>query len=194
MNKPVNLEGATNWEPSPNNLEPFWMGFTPNRAFKKRPRMIARAKDMHYYDMSGRPILDGSAAPFIYLLQSAGVVTQGALRRFMRIKRTVEGGDGDKFARLEPYEGYRLTFGIEFKHPAFKTSAQTAVLEFTPANYVKEVARARTFGFMRDFEVLGVRAPDREIAEAAFFPRNALPEGVTRATLYAYASRGQLHP
>jgi beta-alanine--pyruvate transaminase len=61
MNKPMNLEGATSWEPSPNNLEPFWMGFTPNRAFKKRPRMIARAKDMHYYDLSGRPILDGSA-------------------------------------------------------------------------------------------------------------------------------------
>src|SRR5512139_2707419 len=61
MNKPMNLEGATAWEPSPNNLEPFWMGFTPNRAFKKRPRMIARAKDMHYYDLSGRAILDGSA-------------------------------------------------------------------------------------------------------------------------------------
>lgn len=100
------------------------------------------------------PILDGSAAPFIYLLQSTGVVTQDALRRFMRIKRTIEVGDGDKFARLEPYEGYRLTFGIEFKHPAFKTSAQKAVLEFTPANYVKEVSRARTFGFMNDFEAL----------------------------------------
>ena len=58
MNKP---QAATTWEPSPNNLEPFWMGFTPNRAFKQRPRMIARAKDMHYYDMSGRAILDGSA-------------------------------------------------------------------------------------------------------------------------------------
>ena len=60
MNKP-HFPGATAWEPSPNNLEPFWMGFTPNRAFKKRPRMIARAKDMHYYDLSGRAILDGSA-------------------------------------------------------------------------------------------------------------------------------------
>lgn len=100
------------------------------------------------------PILDGSAAPFIYLLQSTGVVAQDALRRFMRIKRTVEVGDGDKFARIEPYEGYRLSFGIEFKHPAFKTSAQKAVLEFTPANYVKEVSRARTFGFMNDFEAL----------------------------------------
>ena len=61
MNKPQVHAGATAWEPSPNNLEPFWMGFTPNRAFKQRPRMIARAKDMHYYDMAGRPILDGSA-------------------------------------------------------------------------------------------------------------------------------------
>lgn len=100
------------------------------------------------------PILDGSAAPFIYLLQSNGVVAQSAPRRFLRIKQPVQVGDGDKYARLEPYEGYRLSFGIEFKHPAFKTSAQTCVLEFTPANYVKEVARARTFGFMRDFEVL----------------------------------------
>ncbi len=103
------------------------------------------------------PILDGSAAPFIYLLQSTGVVTQDAPRRFMRIKRKIEVVDGDKFARLEPYEGYRLSFGIEFKHPAFKASAQTAVLEFTPANYVREVSRARTFGFMRDFEVLRSR-------------------------------------
>lgn len=100
------------------------------------------------------PILDGSAAPFIYLLQSTGVVAQNAARRFMRIKRKVEVIEGDKVARLEPYEGYRLSFGIEFKHPAFKTSAQTCVLEFTTANYVKEVSRARTFGFMGDFEVL----------------------------------------
>ncbi|MES2683914.1 MAG: UDP-3-O-acyl-N-acetylglucosamine deacetylase [Pseudomonadota bacterium] len=103
------------------------------------------------------PILDGSAAPFIYLLQSTGVVPQAAPRRFMRITRTVEVKEGDKTARLDPYEGYRLSFGIEFKHPAFKTSAQTAVLEFTPSNYVKEVSRARTFGFMRDFEVMRAR-------------------------------------
>ena len=100
------------------------------------------------------PILDGSAAPFIYLLQSTGVVAQAAPRRFMRIKHKVEVVDGDKTASLEPYEGYKLSFAIEFKHPAFKTSAQTAVLEFTTANYVKEVSRARTFGFMGDFEVL----------------------------------------
>ena len=100
------------------------------------------------------PILDGSAAPFIYLLQSTGLVAQDAPRRFLRIKQPVQVGAGDKYARLEPYEGFRLSFGIEFKHPAFKTSAQKAVLEFTPANYVKEVSRARTFGFMGDFEAL----------------------------------------
>lgn len=100
------------------------------------------------------PILDGSAAPFIYLIQSAGVVVQAAPRRFMRITRAVQVVEGDKMARLEPFEGYRLSFGIEFKHPAFKTSAQTSMLEFTPANYIKQVSRARTFGFMRDFEAL----------------------------------------
>lgn len=100
------------------------------------------------------PILDGSAAPFIYLLQSTGVVAQATPRRFMRVLKPIEVKDGDKIARLDPYEGYRLTFGIEFKHPAFKASAQKAVLEFTPSNYVKEVSRARTFGFMGDFEAM----------------------------------------
>lgn len=100
------------------------------------------------------PIMDGSAAPFMYLFQSAGIVEQAAPRRFIRIRQPVQVGEGDKYARLEPYEGFRLSFGIEFKHPAFKTSAQTAVLEFSTANYVKEVSRARTFGFMREFELM----------------------------------------
>ena len=100
------------------------------------------------------PIMDGSAAPFMYLLQTAGLVEQDAPRRFLRIRQPVQVSEGDKYARLEPYEGFRLSFGIEFKHPAFKTSAQTATLEFTTANYVKEVSRARTFGFMREFEML----------------------------------------
>lgn len=103
------------------------------------------------------PIMDGSAAPFMYLLQSAGVVEQNAARKFIRILQPVQVGEGDKYARLEPYEGFRLSFGIEFKHPAFKTSAQTATLEFTTANYVKEVSRARTFGFMREFEMMRSR-------------------------------------
>jgi UDP-3-O-[3-hydroxymyristoyl] N-acetylglucosamine deacetylase len=103
------------------------------------------------------PIMDGSAAPFMYLLQSAGVVEQNAARKFIRILQPVQVGEGDKYARLEPYEGFRLSFGIEFKHPAFKTSAQTATLEFTTANYIKEVSRARTFGFMREFEMMRSR-------------------------------------
>lgn len=100
------------------------------------------------------PIMDGSAAPFMYLLQSAGVVEQNLARKFIRILQPVQVGEGDKYARLEPYEGFRLSFGIEFKHPAFKTSAQTATLEFSTANYIREVSRARTFGFMREFELM----------------------------------------
>lgn len=100
------------------------------------------------------PIMDGSAAPFMYLLQSAGVVEQNVPRKFIRILQPVQVGEGDKYARLEPYEGFRLSFGIEFKHPAFKTSAQTAVLDFSTSNYIKEVSRARTFGFMREFELM----------------------------------------
>ena len=100
------------------------------------------------------PILDGSAAPFMYLIQSVGIETQCAARRFLRIRQPVQVGDGDKYARLEPYDGFRLSFGIEFKHPAFKNSAQKAVLEFSTTNYIKEVSRARTFGFMREFEML----------------------------------------
>lgn len=100
------------------------------------------------------PIMDGSSAPFMYLLQSGGLVQQEAPRKYLRIKQPIQVGEGDKYARFTPYEGYRLSFGIEFKHPAFKTSAQTATLEFTTSNYVKEVSRARTFGFMREFEML----------------------------------------
>ena len=100
------------------------------------------------------PIMDGSAAPFMYLFQSAGIVEQNAARTFLRVLQPVQVGEGDKYARLEPYEGFRLSFGIEFKHPAFKTSAQTATLEFSTASYVREVSRARTFGFMREFEMM----------------------------------------
>lgn len=103
------------------------------------------------------PIMDGSAAPFMYLLQSAGVAEQNLPRKFIRILQPVQVGEGDKYARIEPYEGFRLSFGIEFKHPAFKTSAQTATLEFSTANYIKEVSRARTFGFMREFEMMRSR-------------------------------------
>lgn len=100
------------------------------------------------------PIMDGSAGPFVYLIQSAGIFEQDAPKRFLRIRQPVQVSDGDKWARFEPYDGYRLTFSIDFPHPVFKTSGQNAVVEFSTASYVKEVARARTFGFLRELDML----------------------------------------
>lgn len=103
------------------------------------------------------PIMDGSAGPFVFLLQSAGIVEQDAPKRFIRIKRPVEVREGDKVARFEPYEGYRLGFTIEFNHPAIPTTQSRATVEFSTANYIQEVSRARTFGFMRDLEYMRER-------------------------------------
>jgi UDP-3-O-[3-hydroxymyristoyl] N-acetylglucosamine deacetylase len=103
------------------------------------------------------PIMDGSAGPFVFLLQSAGVVEQDAPKRFIRIRRPVEVREGDKIARFEPYEGYRLGFTIEFNHPAIPTTQSRAEVEFSTANYIQEVSRARTFGFMRDLEYMRER-------------------------------------
>ncbi|MEN1957825.1 UDP-3-O-acyl-N-acetylglucosamine deacetylase [Luteimonas changyuni] len=100
------------------------------------------------------PIMDGSSGPFVFLLQSAGVVEQGAPKRFIRIKRTVEVRDGDKIARFEPFDGFRLGFTIDFNHPAIPTARSRAEVEFTTENYIREVSRARTFGFMRDLEYM----------------------------------------
>lgn len=100
------------------------------------------------------PIMDGSSAPFVFLIQSAGIHEQDAPKKFLRIRQPVQVQDGDKWARFEPYEGYRLAFNIDFKHPVFKNSGQDAVVDFSTANYVKEVSRARTFGFMRELDVL----------------------------------------
>ncbi len=103
------------------------------------------------------PIMDGSAGPFVFLLQSAGIVEQDAPKRFIRIKRPVEVREGDKVARFEPHDGYRLGFTIEFNHPAIPTTQSRAVVEFSTANYIQEVSRARTFGFMRDLEYMRER-------------------------------------
>lgn len=100
------------------------------------------------------PIMDGSASPFVFLVQSAGIQEQAAAKRFIRIKQPVQVQDGDKFARFEPFEGFRLSFSIDFKHPIFKTSRQTAVVDFSTTAYVREVSRARTFGFMRELDQL----------------------------------------
>jgi len=100
------------------------------------------------------PIMDGSAGPFVFLIQSAGVHEQDAPKRFLRMKQPVEVSDGDKWARLEPYEGFRLSFHIDFDHPLLKSTAQQATVDFSTSAYIREVSRARTFGFMREFEFL----------------------------------------
>jgi UDP-3-O-[3-hydroxymyristoyl] N-acetylglucosamine deacetylase len=115
--------------------------------------------DNAYVDLSAAevPIMDGSAGPFVFLLQSAGLVEQAAAKRFIRIKRPVEVRDGDKFARFSPHDGFRLDFSVEFDHPAIPSSLSRAVVEFSTDAYVREVSRARTFGFMRDLEFMRER-------------------------------------
>src|SRR5207302_417612 len=101
-------------------------------------------------DASEVPIMDGSAAPFVLLLQQAGIVEQRAPKRFLRVTRRIEVRDGDKWARLEPYDGYKLAFSIEFKHPVIERSTQSVAVDFAETSYLKEIARARTFGFMHE--------------------------------------------
>ncbi len=100
------------------------------------------------------PIMDGSAGPFVFLIQSAGIHEQDAAKKFIRIKQPVQVEEGDKFARFEPFDGFRLNFSIDFNHPVLKASGQTAVVDFSTTTYVKEVSRARTFGFMRELDQL----------------------------------------
>ena len=105
-------------------------------------------------DAAELPIMDGSAAPFVFLLQSAGIVEQNAAKSFLRVKKPVEVREGDKWARLEPYEGFRLSFSIAFNHPAVSRSGTSANIDFAEHSYVRELARARTFGFMHDVEAM----------------------------------------
>ncbi len=116
--------------------------------------------DNLYVDVTAEeiPIMDGSASSFVFLLQQAGMQEQNKPKKFIRIKKTVEvrhgEGEQEKWARLEPYNGFKLRFFIEFKHPAVDGTGQTAEVDFGLDSYVKEIARARTFGFMQDVEML----------------------------------------
>ncbi|MCT8272832.1 UDP-3-O-acyl-N-acetylglucosamine deacetylase [Xanthomonas translucens] len=103
------------------------------------------------------PIMDGSSGPFVFLLQSAGIVEQGKPKRFIRIKRPVEVRDGDKIARFAPYDGYKLGFTIQFDHPMIPAKQSRQEIEFSTMAYIKEISRARTFGFMRDLEYMRER-------------------------------------
>ncbi|MSS75726.1 MAG: UDP-3-O-acyl-N-acetylglucosamine deacetylase [Methyloglobulus sp.] len=100
------------------------------------------------------PIMDGSAGPFVFLLQSAGVEEQDCPKQYIRIKRKVMVEDGDKWATFEPFDGFKVTFTIDFEHPAFEDNVKTATMDFSSTTFVKEVSRARTFGFMKDIEML----------------------------------------
>ncbi|MFA7243187.1 MAG: UDP-3-O-acyl-N-acetylglucosamine deacetylase [Sulfuricellaceae bacterium] len=112
--------------------------------------------DNAYVDLTAPevPIMDGSASPFIFLLQSAGIEEQPAAKKFIRIRKSVRVEEGDKWVRFDPYNGFRIDFSIDFAHPVFNKSSQSASVDFSATSYIKEVARARTFGFMQDVEYL----------------------------------------
>jgi UDP-3-O-[3-hydroxymyristoyl] N-acetylglucosamine deacetylase len=115
--------------------------------------------DNAYVDLSTAevPIMDGSAGPFVFLLQSAGIEEQNKAKRFVRIKKTVRVESGDKWARFEPFEGFKVGFTIDFKHPQFNKATSSAEIDFSTTSFVKEVSRARTFGFMKDIEFMRER-------------------------------------
>jgi UDP-3-O-[3-hydroxymyristoyl] N-acetylglucosamine deacetylase len=112
--------------------------------------------DNAYVDLTAAevPIMDGSAGPFVFLVQSAGIAEQSAPKRFMRIKKKIRLEEGDKWACFEPFEGFKVSFAIEFNHPTFRNSTQNASVDFSTTSFVREVSRARTFGFMGDLEAL----------------------------------------
>jgi len=115
--------------------------------------------DNAYVDLSAPevPIMDGSAGPFVFLIQSAGIEEQNHPKRFIRIKRCVQVEDGDKWARFDPFDGFKVGFSIDFDHPVFDDHSKAAAIDFSTTSFVKEVSRARTFGFMRDYETLRER-------------------------------------
>ncbi len=121
--------------------------------------MAGMGIDNAYVDVSAPevPIMDGSAGPFVFLLQSAGIVEQDAPKRFIRIKRSIVVEEGDKWARFDPFDGFKVSFRIEFDHPAFSGRSQQAEVDFSTTSFVKEVSRARTFGFMSQLEALRAR-------------------------------------
>lgn len=112
--------------------------------------------DNAYIDLNAPevPIMDGSAGPFVFLVQSAGIEEQNVAKQFIRIKKTVLLEDGDKWAKFEPFEGFKVSFSIDFEHPAFKGRPQQVDVDFSSTSFVREVSRARTFGFMKDIEKL----------------------------------------
>lgn len=112
--------------------------------------------DNAYVELSASevPIMDGSAGPFVFLIQSAGIAEQDAPKKYVRVKKTVKVVQDGKWAMVKPYEGFKVSFTIGFDHPLFKDKEQSASLDFCSLSYVKEVSRARTFGFLADYEMV----------------------------------------
>jgi UDP-3-O-[3-hydroxymyristoyl] N-acetylglucosamine deacetylase len=112
--------------------------------------------DNIYVDLTAAevPIMDGSSGPFVFLLQQAGIVEQAAAKKFIRIKKTVEVHDGDKWVRFDPYFGFKIDFTIDFAHPVFEHTGKNVKVDFADNSYIKDVSRARTFGFMHEVEAL----------------------------------------
>jgi len=100
------------------------------------------------------PIMDGSAAPFVFLLQSAGITEQNVAKKFIRITKPVRVEDGDKWAEFRPYDGFKVNFQIDFDHPVFKQHTLESTIDFSTTSFLKEISRARTFGFLRDIEAM----------------------------------------
>jgi len=115
--------------------------------------------DNAFVDLSAPevPIMDGSAAPFVFLLQSAGITEQTSAKKFLRIRKPVRVEQDDKWAEFRPYDGFRVNFRIDFEHPVFKTHLQDSSVDFSTTSFLREVSRARTFGFLRDIEMLRSR-------------------------------------
>ena len=103
------------------------------------------------------PIMDGSAGPFVFLVQSAGLTEQVKPKKFIRIKDVIRVEDGDKSAQFEPFDGFKVSFSIDFDHPIFNKSPQKAEIDFSSTSFVKEISRARTFGFMHEVEAMRER-------------------------------------
>ncbi|MDP0589055.1 MAG: UDP-3-O-acyl-N-acetylglucosamine deacetylase [Candidatus Endonucleobacter bathymodioli] len=112
--------------------------------------------DNAYVEVSAHevPIMDGSAGPFVFLIQSAGILEQNMAKKFIRIKEEIAVSDGDKTATFKPCNGFKVSFSIDFDHPVFQSGSQSASIDFSSTSFVKEVSRARTFGFMKDVEYL----------------------------------------
>lgn len=108
-------------------------------------------------DSDELPIMDGSASPFIFLLQSAGIEEQNAVKKFIQVRKTVRVEDGDKWAEFVPYDGFRVDFEIDFDHPVIRQTKQRMVMDFSSESYIDDVSRARTFGFMKDLEFMHAR-------------------------------------